>query len=179
MVPAARHLGDMWKEDLCDFTDVTLGLCRLHQVLTQLGAGARAQARPAEHDRRALLAPAPGEQHTFGVLMVAEFFRRAGWDVAHVCGPFDGDVLEAVRSESFDVVGFSLSCESRLDTLAATIRSVRRASRNRAIGVLVGGRVFQEHPEQVTCVGADVTALDGRQAPRQARDLLDLVARRC
>ena len=33
-----------------------------------------------EGGRRALLVSVPGEQHSFGVTMVAEFFRRAGWD---------------------------------------------------------------------------------------------------
>ncbi|MDH5177200.1 MAG: cobalamin B12-binding domain-containing protein [Gammaproteobacteria bacterium] len=28
--------------------------------------------------RRALLIPMPGEQHTFGLMIVADFFRRAG-----------------------------------------------------------------------------------------------------
>ena len=32
LAPAARYLGEMWEEDLCDFTDVTIGLGRL-QVL--------------------------------------------------------------------------------------------------------------------------------------------------
>ena len=179
LAPAARYLGEMWKEDLCNFTDVTLGLCRLHQALTELGSGSRTDIGAPDGERRALLAPAPGEQHTFGVLMVSEFFRRAGWDTVHISGAMDGDVLQAVRCDWFDVVGFSLSCESRAEPLAATIRSVRRASRNPALGVLVGGRVFGDNPELVTFVGADATAVDGRQAPQQAGELLDLVARRC
>ena len=179
LAPAARHLGELWEDDRCDFTDVTLGLCRLHQALTHLGSGSRTDCEPVENERRALLAPAPGEQHTFGVLMVSEFFRRAGWDAAHVTGVMEGDVLQAVRADWYDIVGFSLSCESRLDILAGTIRAVRRASRNPSVGVMVGGRVFVEKPDLVTAVGADAMATDGRQAPHQARELLELVARRC
>ena len=33
LAPAARRLGDMWEDDRCSFTDVTLGVCRMHQVL--------------------------------------------------------------------------------------------------------------------------------------------------
>ena len=29
--------------------------------------------------RTALIAPTPGEEHTFGLFMVIEFLRRAGW----------------------------------------------------------------------------------------------------
>ena len=35
---------------------------------------------------------------------------------------------------------------------------------------MVGGRVFTEHPELVASVGADATAIDGRQAPIQAEE---------
>ena len=36
LAPAARHLGELWEADLCDFTQVTLGLWRLQQVMYDL-----------------------------------------------------------------------------------------------------------------------------------------------
>ena len=33
LTPAARQLGAMWDEDRCDFTQVTVGLMRLQQVM--------------------------------------------------------------------------------------------------------------------------------------------------
>ena len=39
-----------------------------------------AAVRPPEA-HRILLLPVPGEQHSFGLLLLAEFFRRAGWHV--------------------------------------------------------------------------------------------------
>lgn len=177
LAPCARRLGELWKADRCDFTQVTVGLWRLHQLLRELSAavhgGAADQARG---HRRILLAPAPGEQHMFGICMVAEFFRRSGWDV--VGGPQGpGDGLAAiVRSEPVAVIGLSLSGEARLDGLASGIREIRRASRNRAIRVMVGGNVFNERPDLVALVGADATASDGREAPEQAKSLLQRLA---
>lgn len=178
LAPAARRLGDMWTEDLCDFTTVTVAVCRLQQVLRELGPAFRGEVEHGEHGRRALLAPVPGEQHSFGLFMVAEFFRRAGWDVWSGPARSTVDLTRLVRGEWFAVVGFSLSCETRVDALAATIRAVRRASRNRAVGILVGGPVFLDHPELVALVGADATATDGRQATLQARNLLALLPQR-
>jgi methanogenic corrinoid protein MtbC1 len=117
----------------------------------------------------------PGEQHMFGISMVAEFFRRSGWDV--VGGPTakPGDLIGMVRGESYEVVGLSLSGEARLDGLAARIRELRRASRNRAVRVMVGGQVFNDRPDLVALVGADATAADARAAPGQASELLNLL----
>jgi MerR family transcriptional regulator, light-induced transcriptional regulator len=156
-----------------------VGLCRLHQVLRELSPAFQNEGEHQPHGgRRALLVPVPGEQHTFGLVMVAEFFRRAGWDVWSGPPASRGELVRIVRNEWFAVVGFSASCDTRLDALAAGIHAVRRASRNPAVGVLVGGPVFVEHPELATLIGADATAVDGRQATQQAESLLALFATR-
>jgi MerR family transcriptional regulator, light-induced transcriptional regulator len=178
LAPAAWHLGELWTADLCDFTEVTVGLCRLHQVLRELSPSFQDEGGHQAHGRRALLVPVPGDQHTFGLVMVAEFFRRAGWDVWSGPPASAGELVGLVRNEWFAVVGFSTSCDTRLEALASGIHAVRRASRNPSVGVMVGGPVFVEHPELATLIGADATAIDGRQATAQAESLLALFATR-
>jgi methanogenic corrinoid protein MtbC1 len=172
LAPVARRLGEMWLADECDFTTVTLGLWRLHQVLHELAPAFQFDGDPVTEGKRVLLASNPGEQHTFGLFMVAEFFRRAGWDV--IDGPaFSArELAAAVRHDWFSVAGFSLSCEGGFGRLADLIRDVRQASRNRAIGIIVGGAVFAEHPDLIGQVGADGGASDGREAVRLAESLV-------
>lgn len=178
LAPTARRLGERWTADLCDFTAVTLGLWRLEQVLREFGPAFAGEPLRRDASRRALLTTVPGEQHGFGVLMVAEFFRRAGWEVE--TGPFQtmAELAAAARSEWFAIAGFSVAVDDRLDGVAAAIRAVRRASRNPSIGMMVGGRLFSEKPELVALVGADATAVDGRQAALQAEGLRALLAAR-
>ena len=52
---------------------------RLQQLLRELSAAFEAETLPRL--RSAVLVTAPGDQHTFGVFILQEFFRRAGWDV--------------------------------------------------------------------------------------------------
>src|SRR6201996_4539128 len=139
LAPAARLLGEWWKEDVRDFTEVTSGLCRMHQLLHEFSAAFLHDARAASPERRALLVPMPGEQHSFGLIMVAEFFRRAGWDVWDLHPSKPEDLLAAVQKQWFSVVGVSLSCESRLEQLAPLIAAIRAKSRNPAVGIMVGG----------------------------------------
>jgi MerR family transcriptional regulator, light-induced transcriptional regulator len=170
--PAARSLGGMWEADLCDFTAVTLGVGRIQQVLRELSLEFRAELECAWHGRRLLLAPAPGEQHTFGLFVVADFFARAGWDVWGGTAMRDGDLFRLVRDERFDLVGLSLGCDGRLDVLAANIRALRAASRNRDVRVLVGGPLFISRPQNATDVGADGTAASARQAVQAAERIV-------
>jgi len=179
LAPVARHLGELWEQDLCDFTDVTIGLGRLHQVLRELSpAFGHAQDHPG-NGRRILLLPSPGEQHTFGLVMVSEFFRRAGWDVAGSPWEAGADPVVMVRREWFDAVGFSLAAELHVDDLCECIQAVRRAARNMHLGILVGGPIFGEQPDLVARVGADGVTTDGRQAPALAEQVITRLKRGC
>lgn len=171
LAPVARHLGELWEEDLCDFTQVTVGLGRLQQVLRELSP-AFGQSSASTSGGRVLLLPGPGEQHTFGLVMVAEFFRRAGWDVGG--GPWEAgaDPVVMVKREWFDVVGFSLGNVAQLDDLAACIKAVRAAAVNKSICVIVGGPLFLANPEYVAYVNADAASTDGAQAPELAARLV-------
>jgi len=175
--PAARKLGDRWEADFCSFTDVTIGLWRLQEVMHEVGMANAIPPRTAEPPHRVLLRQTPGEQHSFGLNMVGEFFRRAGWQVHDDSTEAGTDPVANVRGRWFDVVGLSLSGERHLDVLATTIYAIRKASRNRGVGVMVGGPLFIEHPDWVARVGADTTANDGRQAVLQAHNMIGLLAR--
>lgn len=172
LAPAAQELGRMWEEDLCSFTDVTVAVGRLQRVLRTLSPAFGHEVDHPQDGRRVLLVPAPGEQHTFGLSIVAEFFRRAGWEVVGDSEVRAADPAALVRSEWFDLIGISVGSDARLDWLASGIAAVRNASCNRAIGVLVGGPSFTADPARAREVGADATASDGRQAPVMAEHLL-------
>jgi MerR family transcriptional regulator, light-induced transcriptional regulator len=171
LAPAARRLGRMWEEDECDFLQVTVGLCRMHQVLRELSPEFQAEGEDRPGDRRILLATCPGEQHTFGLALVAQFLRRAGWDVWHEFLVTKADILDICGQHSFAVVGLSLATEDRLETLADTIGDLRRASRNKAVGVLVGGPLLVARPSLAPLVGADATAANGALAVVRAEHM--------
>ena len=172
LAPAAKELGEMWADDRCDFTAVTIGLGRLQLLLQELSPAFGTEVQFPANARRVLLMPAPGDQHTFGLSMVAEFFGRKGWEVASGNITSMTNAVDMARSEWFDVIGFSVGSDSRLDTLKDCIATVRQVSRNKNVGVMVGGPVFLESPELVQTVGADCTAVDAKNAPIQAEVLI-------
>jgi len=181
--PTAQRLGNLWNADVCDFVAVTVGILRLQQILHEFGLAFRREVEPREHGNRALLVPAPGEKDSFGhlmfgafeLMMAAEFLRRDGWDAHLDSAASSKDTISMVRREWFDIVEISLTDESHLGELTAGIRQIRRASQNRAIGVIVSGAVFRDHPDKVNSVGADSTAVDGRHASLQSDDFMRLL----
>ena len=170
--PAARLLGDLWSDDVCDFPTVTVALGRLQRLLRELSPSFGAEVEHPANGRRAMFAQPADEQHSLGLSMVAEFFRRDGWDVSGVVGGSLDDPAARVRKEWADVVGFSIGSERRIEWLRQRVEEVRAASRNRHVLVMVGGPIFGLNPSLVATVGADATARDAKDAPRVAARLL-------
>jgi len=170
--PVARRLGEMWDDDACDFSTVTVALGRLQRLLRELSPAFGTEIEHPANGRRALFVQPRDEQHSFGLSMVAEFFRRDGWDVIGGVGGAVASPVALVRDEWVDVIGFSVGSDLRLPWLQETIAAVRAASRNTALGVLVGGPPFVTQPELALQLGADGTARNGKEAPLVAERLL-------
>ena len=163
--PAARSLGDLWQADDCSEFDVTLGLCRLQTALRHICIGAARTALvlpPA-----VLVVPQPGEAHMLGAALDSELLWQAGWDT-HAEFPATDGALDALLAGTwFDALDLSLSAAFRrehwLPRLAETIAHARTASRNPALVVVVGGRIFGEPGGTGLRVGADASCSSSAQ----------------
>lgn len=173
LAPAARQLGTLWEADATDFANVTLGVGRLQMIMRRLGDRFAHETGVVHAGESVLLTIIPGEQHSFGLSMVAEFFRRAGWNLC--TGPFSShqELTSLVHNHWFDIVGFSVSSDRRLDELKKDIHDIRRDSRNRNVGIILGGPMVIARPELVALMGADMMSADAINAPRQARGLIE------
>ena len=174
LAPAARALGEMWTADDCDFVEVTLGVARLQLALRDLSSVFLRESPAERAAGRVLLTGGPGEQHSLGLFMVAEFFVRDGWEVRVGSPVAMGDLLSDVGAAWYDVVGFSMSCDSSFDRLKRVVTRVRRASRNSGVLIMAGGRAFDEQPDLLRRIGADMTARTAEMAPVHARQVLAL-----
>ncbi|MBV9654102.1 MAG: BLUF domain-containing protein [Acetobacteraceae bacterium] len=159
--PAARSLGDLWSEDACSEFDVTLGLCRLQTAVRQLSTVPAGSHAKRFRTPQVLIAPEPGETHHLGAALDSEVLWHAGWTPHCAYPASDGDLQDLVAATWFDALDLSLSAafgrEHWLPRITDTIARARRASRNPALVVVVGGRAFTEGDAGVRS-GADVTS---------------------
>jgi len=168
LAPTANYLGDQWLSDKLSFVDVHLGLCRLHQLICECETIGYRSANGRLPDKSILLSCAPGDDHTFGVTMVADFFRRYGWRVSNLCGLDTNFLVARLASTHYSAIGFSLHNEYNYEPLTELIRQVRASSVNSELLVMVGGDYFIRNPDAVNAVGADIFATDGREAVLRA-----------
>jgi methylmalonyl-CoA mutase cobalamin-binding domain/chain len=171
LVPSAVLMGRNWDDDRSDFVAVTVAVGRLQALLRQYSGDFRAEVVRPPAGRRVLLAQPDDETHMFGLSVVAEFFRRDGWDVVGGVTGTGIDPVQWVRDERFDVVGLSVGSELKLPWLSQRISAVRQASCNPDLVVMVGGPVFSADPARVQQVGADLTS-GADTAPAMAEEFL-------
>lgn len=164
LAPAARTLGEGWERDECDFVDVTMGLWRLQEVMREVAMRMPAVGHAIAAPRRALFSPMPGEQHSFGALMIEEVFARAGWSSEVLIEPRRQELLRIVAGQSFDLIGLTVSCDCPSAALADLITAMRSVSKNPTVQILIGGRVVNATPGLAERVGADGTAPDAQSA---------------
>jgi MerR family transcriptional regulator, light-induced transcriptional regulator len=172
LAPAARKLGEFWEEDRCDFVDVTMGLWRLQEIVHELSARLPVDRRALAGGRRALFASMPGDQHSFGTVVIDELFCREGWMTDRLSEVSTPELIERVRAEWFDLVGLTISCDCHIAPLPSIIAALRHGSRNPRVCVMVGGRVFAEDAGLVAKVGADGTAANAKLAVEAAGKLV-------
>ena len=172
LAPTARKLGEFWEQDQCDFIDVTMGLWRLQEVVHEIACRTPADQLAAAGGRRALFASMPGDQHSFGTVLIDELFRRDGWVTDRMAETETPDLLKRVADEWFDIVGLTISCDSHIANLTSVIVALRNVSRNSRVCIMVGGRIFSENPDLAIRYGADGTARDAKLALKVADGLI-------
>ena len=173
LAPTARVLGDFWDNDVCDFVDVTMAMWRLQQVIHELGNRATCPSARTRPDRRVLFTVPPGDQHSLGLVMIEDFFRRAGWRTWSAADAALPELCAVVGRQWFELVGVTVSTLDHLAAMPEMLRDLRAASQNPRVGIVVGGRIFTERPELAARIGADGTAPDAARALRMAERLVE------
>ena len=172
LAPTARLLGEFWEDDRCDFIDVTMGLWRLQEVVHEIANRAPADRVLAAGGHRVLFASMPGDQHSFGTVVVDELFRRGGWVTDRMSDVETPDLIRRASDEWFDMIGLTISCDCHIASLGSIIAALRNVSRNPRVCIMVGGRVFSANPDLAAQVGADGTARDAKLALKVATGLV-------
>ncbi|MCF8162757.1 MAG: cobalamin B12-binding domain-containing protein [Sulfuritalea sp.] len=175
LAPSARYLGELWEADTCNFSEVTLCLWRIQTMLYDLSPAFQsdaAQRAAAPIERRILIANLPGHQHTLGVSMLSEFFRREGWVTLTIPSPQPREIQDSLSTDWFDVLALSAGTDREIDDLQKTVQAARKTSRNPRLAIMVGGALLLRRPELVSIVGADGTANDANSALTMATNLV-------
>jgi methanogenic corrinoid protein MtbC1 len=171
ITPAARYMGKQWETDGMDFSQVTYGLVRLQAIAHAVGFAFQDGPIIRGEVKRAMIASAPGSEHILGATIVAEFFRKDGWQVVVEISPSAQELVQAARHEWFDTIGLSVSIEQQLRGLGQLVHKIKSESRNPRVAVLLGGPIFTTQELQAATFGAGAICTNAKEAVALALSL--------
>ncbi|MGB3244934.1 MAG: cobalamin-dependent protein [Sulfitobacter sp.] len=153
---AARMLGQWWEEDKVNFSQVTIASSRMFAIMRSM----RHLFEPAipTHAKSAIFASVPGENHTMGVRMAADLFRKKGWDILLKVGLDHEALVAEIEQEPTGIVGLSISGRHSVDALSRLAVALHISCPQAYL--LVSGQDIKEAKPVLSLMGFDGIASD-------------------
>lgn len=175
ITPCARLLGVWWSEDRLDFAMTTIASSHLQQLLHDFSDEFLQENPPIRHGRSVLLLTEPGAQHSMGLFMLGEFFKRAGWSVCSEVPPTVADFDRWCHADWFDAVGVSVSTDRQLGALASSLSRLPHSAPNPLAHRFVGGPMAFVAPQALAVLGCEVLAQDAASTVEHIQSLVHTV----
>jgi len=174
LTPAAKYLGSQWDDDRMDFSQVNLGLVRLHSIANEIRRTSKSGQLVKGKAKNVMIACAPGSMHMLGTTIVADFFRKEDWQVVVAISSSANELVKTVSNEWFDVLGLSLSIDQQLTGLADLIDQFKSLSLNPRMVVMLGGPIFSTKKLDANDFGAHGICDNAKHAVGLAVSLLPI-----
>ena len=169
LAAAARLLGEMWVNDEMSFAQVTVGTGRMFAIMRSM----RHLFEPTvlAQNKTAIFAAVPGEDHTLGVHMAADMFRKDGWDISLKVGMDHEQLVAEIEQAPTSIVGLSISGEHSIQALSRLVVALHIACPH-AILVVSGSNVEEVEPT-LALMGLDGIAANVEEAQELMTALWD------
>jgi methanogenic corrinoid protein MtbC1 len=162
---AAKTLGRWWDEDRVTFVEVTIAIGHVYAIMRSLRPSFYSDSiRPPT--KSALFAMVPGDDHSLGVEMAADLFRKNNWDIALQVGLSHDALVDYISASRHDIIGISAGSERSIVPLAKLIVALRISVPKTSI--LVCGNVVNIAPDVVELMGVDAMPLQVEDALSEA-----------
>lgn len=160
LLPVILQLEKDWLADRRSYSDTVYAFWNVERLMSRLETpGGRRAKLNAPVWGRILLAAAPNTQHVFGLSVVEDSFRAAGWDTQCFTSSPPDSIVQAAEVTHADFIGLSVGHDEGLLDLGQFISLLRQKSRNPSVKIILGGNIFSAPPNQYDWLGADYVAL--------------------
>lgn len=153
IAPAAADLGAQWATDDISFAQCALAVSHLQHVIHDQHEAFMAPQAEGPEVGSVLLITEPQAQHNLGVVMLGEFFQRAGWAVTLALPADMQALIDTIQSDWFDAVLLSVSTDRHLADLASAYGDCASDHANPDVLLFVGGPMAWIAPDELQWTG--------------------------
>lgn len=151
---AARRIGEKWVTDELTFAEVTCGAARMQEMLRYLGVHEASSLCEGSHCPKILLIVPKGEQHTMGVFVAADQFRRQGMTVEVAIGQDANDLKRTMSSQQFSMFGVSAASKELINPVKTIVDILKEY--DETIPVVLGGNILRIDADAQTKTNVDI-----------------------
>jgi methanogenic corrinoid protein MtbC1 len=165
--PALREVGHKWAMGELNVAEEHYATAIAQSILDGLSRQLR---RAPKDGRLAVVTGTPGELHSVGLRMVADFLESDGWEVM-LLGPGApaGDIASLVESEQPDLVALSTTTAGVIDGVVEVLRALRALDPRPCI--VAGGQFWTPRTSPTALdFGADLVFHDPRELVAAVRE---------
>ena len=158
--PAMVEIGNLWQLGLASVAQERLASFITGHLMAELSSSFEPE-QPVPDPPLALLACVGEERHDLGLRMVADTFRRDGWEILNlgICVPAEA-VVDLARDRKPALVALSATLSSSVEAVKEVIRQLREDECD--VTIAVGGFPFNAVAGLWRRVGADLYSADPR-----------------
>ncbi len=172
----ARVLGQRWADDDLSFVDVAIGSARLQEAVRALVARELSQgfdtldtetAGPnGIQTQRVLMVIPRSEDHTLGVFVAADQFRRFGYHVDIAVDQHPKQIATAIAQRHYSMVGLTIAGRRSLASTKDLV-DIIRSNATQSLPIVLGGSLVETEQDLKTATGVD-------HVVKNVRDALDI-----
>ncbi|GAB6137700.1 cobalamin B12-binding domain-containing protein [Halanaerobaculum tunisiense] len=165
--PAMYKVGFLWQEANITVAEEHLASSISTRILSSLYS----EFISLENDKgNAVITPISNEYHEIGSRIVADSLEMDGWNVEHLGSDTPSeDLIDYIKNKKPFLIGLSVAMPFNVDKVEDTIKQIRLTSEIEDIKILVGGKVFNEHPDLWKNTGADAWAKNEEEVVKIAQ----------
>lgn len=138
---AARRIGEQWVSDELTFAEVTCSAARMQEMSRFLGTHEPRSLLELHPASKILLIVPKDEQHTMGVFVAADQFRRQGLTVEIAIGQDESDLKQTISDQPFAIFGISAASNGLIDPIRSIVDILKDF--DETIPVALGGNILR------------------------------------
>jgi methanogenic corrinoid protein MtbC1 len=167
----ARRLGDLWNADQITFVEATLASGKLFRIVRGLRRIVANSILADRDERPAMFALVPGENHSLGIEIATDIFRRNGWEIDMMVGLDHDTLVDRADKRHYRAIVLVANSDNLIGSLTQLVLALRIS--HPLAHIVVAGNIVDLHPEIETLVGADDVIKDIETAVARLKDLVE------
>jgi MerR family transcriptional regulator, light-induced transcriptional regulator len=151
--PVMYEIGSLWERGELSVAQEHLAAAIVGRIMATISM---TRIEPRGDKGKAVVTASPNEFHEIGAWMIADILKIQGWDVDYLgANTPQNDLVQFLLSSRPDVLAISVTMPFNVEKVKDIIDLIKPNPVFNKMKIMVGGRVFIEHPSLGVALGAD------------------------